>query len=132
MSCIVISATYLISLLGMEIFSVILTVLILDCHHTDGSTEIPKCLRFFMEKIISRLICWKCKSGCSYKRPKNGNSVMDISELKGDKEIDCHGVDNDEELSWQNISKMLDIFCFRLYLIAFFVITVLFILKMLI
>ncbi|XP_052076874.1 acetylcholine receptor subunit beta-like [Mytilus californianus] len=124
--------TYLISLLGMEIVSVILTVMILDCYHTDGSTEIPKYLRLFMEKIISRLICWKCKSGCSLKQSKNGNSVMDISELKCDKEIDCYSVDNNEELSWQNIAKMLDIFCFRLYLIAFIVITVLFILKMLI
>ncbi|KAK3083138.1 hypothetical protein FSP39_014916 [Pinctada imbricata] len=125
------TAIYLISLLIADIASVILTVLILDLYHKDPPKPVPKFLQKVIGQGIGRLVCYRNKSWRC--RPKNENAVLELKEKSSEKKIshvDESDDDEDDEFTWQDLSKILDIFFFAFYCLFLLFTTMIFLIVM--
>lgn len=104
-----ISALYLIIVLAMGIMAVLMTIFVLRCHHSPEDKPIPN----YLEKIC-KLAKKMFGIGCCCKR----NTVLDLENDKmGKKGKIIDPVEAFEpELSWPEVTLILDKFFFKVYL----------------
>ncbi|XP_062606167.1 neuronal acetylcholine receptor subunit alpha-3-like [Saccostrea cucullata] len=123
-------SVYLLLMLGMGVISVLLTIHIIDINFTSEEEEISGCMRK-ITKIISKLVCWKgCGTCC--KGRNSSVSVINVKRINvhlGSKKVEGNMDDDveDEDFSWQEIARILDIFMFRVYLFLVIMLSVAFI-----
>lgn len=99
-------------------FSVILTIVVISCHHKSENEPIPKWIQILTKKCLYRIACLK-KCKCS-KRSKVGDSqLFERPTPLTEKKIPDMEVKEDEndELTWQILSVTLDKVFFNVYII---------------
>ncbi|XP_060078378.1 neuronal acetylcholine receptor subunit alpha-5-like [Ylistrum balloti] len=92
---------YLVTTLILGMLSVLLTILVLDCHHADHSRPVPKLLRQFCRMDIMITICAKLKP-----RKKVADSADDTSKSHSDipSSVDI----SLQDVTWQDLARKLD------------------------
>lgn len=103
-------SVYLIIMLAMGVTSVLLTIYILKCHHSPEDKPIPHYLKVFCE-LVGKISCICCKK-------KNVVDGQDIEE-----KVKAPVENNEPELTWQDVTKILDNFFFKLYAIILLLLT---------
>ncbi|XP_062589972.1 acetylcholine receptor subunit beta-like [Saccostrea cucullata] len=122
-------SVYLLLMLGTGVISVLLTIHIIDINFTSDEEEIPNYLQN-ITRIISKIVCWKSNTNCCG-RSNSSISVINVKSM--DVEMDSKktsvdsNVEKKEDLSWQEIAKILDIFLFRAYLFIVIMLSIMFI-----
>lgn len=103
-------SVYLIIMLSMGVTSVLLTIYILKCHHSPEDKPIPNYLKRFCE-LVGKISCICCKK-------KNVVDGQDIEE-----KVKAPIENKEPELTWQEVTKILDNFFFKLYAVILFLLT---------
>ncbi|KAK3082871.1 hypothetical protein FSP39_007583 [Pinctada imbricata] len=110
-------SVYLVSLLSIDVMSVILTVLILEIYHTDSGKQVPGCLKFIIGKFMGSLVCYG-NSKCCCRKERN-NKVEEVSDFSTIKSMPDSDKENEDDFpTWQDLARIMDIFFFRLYCIC--------------
>ena len=102
----------------------ILTIYILVCHHNTDENEIPNWLKKMsrcMEGCGGRCCRVRAVSHGEVKQDTNSNTKTDLATSK-DVLPDLNKVKKEcnDDLTWQGISKIMDAFFFRVFLITTF------------
>lgn len=87
-----------------------LTIYILKCHHSPDDKPIPNYLKRFCELVV-KISCICCKK-------KNVVDGQDIEE-----KVKAPVENKEPELTWQEVTKILDNFFFKLYVVILSLLT---------
>lgn len=87
-----------------------LTIYILKCHHSPDDKPIPNYLKRFCE-LVGKISCICCKK-------KNVVDGQDIEE-----KVKAPVENKEPELTWQEVTKILDNFFFKLYAVILSLLT---------
>ena len=107
---ILISAVYLIIMLSMGVTSVLLTIYILKCHHSPEDKPVPNYLRKF---------CVIAKKDCCCKR----RNVVEEADGKVSEDTKPRVPVSETELTWPEVTEILDKFFFKLYAVVLTLLT---------
>jgi len=127
------SAMYLAFILTLGAISVCLTIFVLSLHFRPEDEPVPKWLKTFTSAFLAKLAC--VKSPCvRRKRSKVGvveqlaptKHKLSHTEKKMPIPIDMADEDDDEvpELSWQQLSKIMDKVFFNIYISLICLVTI--------
>jgi hypothetical protein len=122
------TAIYLVFILALSSISVLCTILVLNFNFGTDADPIPSTIRFFLVSVVARLICWKSK-GCRPKR-KVGNSdveLIDNPQPSDSMHKSDEADDESEEITWQDLSNILDRGFFMLFSVLIVLTTAMFI-----
>lgn len=103
-------SVYLIIMLSMGVTAVLLTIYILKCHHSPEDKPIPNYLKRFCE-LVAKMPCACCKQ-------KNVVDGLDLEE-----KVKAPVENIEPELTWQEVTRILDNFFFKLYAVILSLLT---------
>lgn len=107
-------SVYLVIMLFLGVSAVLLSLFIINCHHTKEDKPIPN----YIENLCSALKKITCSNCCK----KNVVNDMEKSEKLETERTAIEAFQ--PELSWSEVATILDRFFFKLYLIIFFGLTI--------
>lgn len=93
--------------LSFSVISVIITILVLRCHHQDPETPISKRTKWFVRRVLLPFTCnEKCCScrRCGQNKCEDSKTLEKTSEGYVEKEIKH----KEKELTWQYIGQIID------------------------
>lgn len=102
------SAVYLIIMLAWGVMAVILTIYVLKCHHSPPEKPIPNYLRKFCF-VAAKLGCFH--NSCFNR--KNAVGKLEKGEEAG--EVNKTQIELEPELTWPEVTMILDNFFFKWY-----------------
>ncbi|XP_061164958.1 acetylcholine receptor subunit beta-like [Saccostrea echinata] len=108
-------SVYLIIMLAMGVISVLLTIYVLKCHHSPEDRPIPNYLKkfcFLASKIAFIDACCKQKI-----------YSIDDPEIESKSKEVPKSPNEDSELSWPEVTRILDKFFFRFYAVFLLIVT---------
>ena len=118
------SAIYLVFILALSSISVLCTILVLNFNFGTEDYPISSTTRLLLVSVVARLICWKRQS-CRSQR-KVGDSTVELVEEFSSSSDDT-GEKKEEQITWQDLSDILDKGFFMLFTIVILLSTAIFI-----
>lgn len=103
---------YLVFILALSSISVLCTILVLNFNFGTDDDPIPNGTRIFMVSLVAKLICWKQKTCCQRARKVADSSVEMVEEFDSKEET------KQENITWQDLSNILDRAFFLLFTIV--------------
>ncbi|XP_069108110.1 acetylcholine receptor subunit alpha-like [Argopecten irradians] len=129
-------SVYLVFILALGMASVVLTILVLECHHSDPETEVPP----WLLKIITILtvITFQQRKGqshlCCYSRKRNNIGSMEITKEKHqspnkdaktmDEVHDVKDTITNLSYTWLEVGYLMDKSFLRMFLVTVLFVTV--------
>lgn len=105
-------AIYLVFILALSSISVLCTIVVLNFNFGTDDEPIPNATRIFLVSLVAKLICWKRKNCCQRARKVADSSVELVEEFDSKKET------KEENITWQDLSNILDRAFFLLFTIV--------------
>lgn len=105
-------AIYLVFILALSSISVLCTILVLNFNFGTDDDPIPNGTRIFLVSLVAKLICWKRKTCCQRARKVADSSVEMVEEFDSKEET------KQENITWQDLSNILDRAFFLLFTIV--------------
>ncbi|XP_078335908.1 acetylcholine receptor subunit beta-like [Crassostrea virginica] len=115
---------YLVFILALSSISVLCTILVLNFNFGTEDDPIPSTTRLLLVSVVGKLICWKRQS-CRSQR-KVGDSTVELVEEFSSSSDDT-GEKKEEQITWQDLSDILDKGFFMLFTIVILLSTAIFI-----
>ncbi|OWF35889.1 Neuronal acetylcholine receptor subunit beta-3 [Mizuhopecten yessoensis] len=135
-------SVYLVFILALGMISVLLTILVLECHHSDPETEVPKWLLKTVNVLT--IISFQNRKGHSHCCCCNTNNIgsVDVSkELSGDQTKGSKNINNTQVLkdggsivdcTWLEVGRLLDKSFLRIFLFVVLITTLSFVMALII
>ncbi|XP_033747801.1 acetylcholine receptor subunit beta-like [Pecten maximus] len=103
---------YIISTLILGMLSVVLTIIVIRCHHSEEDKPVPNILQQVCRTKLKEMFCER----------KNHRQISDAADATPKAEADRPSsvTVSTEDMTWQDAARALDHFFFRLYFVIVF------------
>lgn len=120
---------YLVLILSLGVVSVCLTIFVLSLHFKPEEEKIPEWVKTLTNSFLIRVACMKkcgsCSRGSKVDEAHLSDTTM-LKKLKVDEKNDLTSADgkSDQELTWQQLSEIMDRVFFNIYISIIVIVTV--------
>lgn len=123
-------SVYLVFILVLGVISVCLTIFVLNLQFRPEEEEVPKWLKKITKSCLLRLICMKtCKSCCKSSKVVDSRmiekkAIIKLKDLQTDNQPEVEDTEEKMELTWQQLSKIMDNVFFNVYITLIAAVTI--------